>query len=373
MSHNAPGRRPALRFMESCPVVMLALSGAVFFWLCGCSESNVPGPAVLDARAENLKATQVSAHLFVPITRGTNLLWCGTFQLAWNEGMDFLGEKIRFQEDVPLAQFLNRTNFTKADVDAPSCVAAAGPWTSATVERIRSEARRKFGGDFKLELPTNPPSAPPGLFFYACLFKNLEFEKAFQPSEHPLQFGANQVQAFGIEDWDGQAYKLLKQVRILNYRDTNDFIVEFKTKSKGDTLILAKVPAQDTLAETVKDVCSRIEKPLSEQPDDIRIFVPKIDFNLLRTYDELLGKHLALTNRREYSDWFIADARQLVRFRLNERGAMLKSEAAMAVAPAAPANLILDQPFLVLLQRTDARVPYFALWIDNAELLVPWR
>ena len=32
--------------------------------------------------------------------------------------------------------------------------------------------------------------------------------------------------------------------------------------------------------------------------------------------------------------------------------------------------MIFDKPFLIMLQRSDAKMPYFALWVDNAELLV---
>jgi len=32
---------------------------------------------------------------------------------------------------------------------------------------------------------------------------------------------------------------------------------------------------------------------------------------------------------------------------------------------------VFDRPFLILLQRTDAKTPYFALWVDNVELLMP--
>jgi hypothetical protein len=35
-------------------------------------------------------------------------------------------------------------------------------------------------------------------------------------------------------------------------------------------------------------------------------------------------------------------------------------------------RMIFDKPFLLLMQRQGAKVPYFALWVDNAELLVPW-
>jgi hypothetical protein len=32
--------------------------------------------------------------------------------------------------------------------------------------------------------------------------------------------------------------------------------------------------------------------------------------------------------------------------------------------------MIFDKPFLVLMRRADRTMPYFALWVDNAELMV---
>jgi hypothetical protein len=65
-------------------------------------------------------------------------------------------------------------------------------------------------------------------------------------------------------------------------------------------------------------------------------------------------------------------AAQQTRFRLDERGAALESEAGAAAA-IVDTNLVFDKPFLVMIQRTGASGPYFALWVANAELLVPWR
>lgn len=36
--------------------------------------------------------------------------------------------------------------------------------------------------------------------------------------------------------------------------------------------------------------------------------------------------------------------------------------------------MVFDKPFLVMLQRRGAQAPYFALWADNADVLVKaWR
>ena len=65
-----------------------------------------------------------------------------------------------------------------------------------------------------------------------------------------------------------------------------------------------------------------------------------------------------------------------MRFQLNEKGAILKSEAVtvyatMAMAPTPHHELIFDKPFLILLKEKDSPRPYFALWVGNSTLLVP--
>ncbi|MCX5643718.1 MAG: hypothetical protein NTZ17_03390 [Phycisphaerae bacterium] len=154
----------------------------------------------------------------------------------------------------------------------------------------------------------------------------------------------------------------IKKCESSHYRDNDDFIVELKTQSKLDRLILAKIPPGQTLAETVTTVQSRLQQ---NEPGSMQqctdLFVPVIDFDVLRRYDELLGEGSPF-----------AMPLQQIRFKLNERGAVLKSEA-LAAAGKTKQNLVFDKPFLVMIQRTDASQPYFALWVANAELLVPFQ
>jgi hypothetical protein len=355
-------------FLAACCVVALL---SVLLVL----RKHSSAPVVLNARAEDLKATIVSASLDVPIASGTNLLWCGTFQLAWNEAAEFLGEDIQFKEDAPLVAALNRKEFTKDALDEASYVVGGGFPTSDSLARIRTDLRQKFGAGLEPQLlpQTNSDLV---LFFYACLLKDLAFEKHFQRIEHPLVFGTNSVAAFGIERHYPDPRPLWQQVIVRDYRNTNNFVIELQTKSSADQLILAKVPANGTLADIVKEVCQRAMLIPTNRIEFLRLLVPKTDFSLRRTYTEILGKHLVLKKTAKWNDLPIVAAEQITRFRLDEKGALLKSESSIAAAESSPAvemaELVFDQPFLVLLQRVGAKVPYFALWVDNAELLVPW-
>jgi len=78
-------------------------------------------------------------------------------------------------------------------------------------------------------------------------------------------------------------------------------------------------------------------------------------------------------------DLLLRSAVQNTRFEMNEKGVELASEAHMAFAcaqetePVAKHRMIFDKPFLVLMQRSASKMPYFAFWVDNPEALVSWK
>lgn len=114
--------------------------------------------------------------------------------------------------------------------------------------------------------------------------------------------------------------------------------------------------------ETVATVQNRLRQSTADSmPECTDLCIPVIDFDVLRRYDELLGGNSP-----------VAMPLQQIRFKLNERGAVLKPQA-IAVGAETEQNLVFDKPFLAMIQRTDAGQPYFALWIANAELLVSFH
>ncbi len=75
---------------------------------------------------------------------------------------------------------------------------------------------------------------------------------------------------------------------VYDYQDNDDFIIELKTRSKSDRLILAKIHPGQTLAGTVAAVDKRIQQ---SQPGSMQkcadLFIPVIDFDVLRPYNEI--------------------------------------------------------------------------------------
>lgn len=99
---------------------------------------------LLVAEASQLGATEITPVLAAPIRPGTNLLWCGSFQLAWNAACSLVDEDLHFIQEPPLVAALNQKPFTRADLDEASYVALAGFTQKGIHRQIEQAVRDKF-------------------------------------------------------------------------------------------------------------------------------------------------------------------------------------------------------------------------------------
>jgi hypothetical protein len=284
-----------------------------------------------------------------------------------------VGEKPHFDRPSPEVGLLNREDFTRADLDPASYVAIADFERKHVEDEIRAALEKTFGGAASPQLipPTPANPAPDDFVAYAYLYKNLAFANPF--TNGTMTFSGKPVQDFGFPDEPEE--KLTHQVQIYDYQSRDDFIVSLTTKSPADELILAKVKPGATLEATFQGVLDRMSAHLPEPASGAdRFAAPKLNFDLRRHFHELEGLTLLPSDKaRIKSKLTITEAQQLVRFQLNEKGAVLKSEATIvmkALAMAPRHLLIFDKPFLVLLKQKDSGRPYFALWIGNPSLLI---
>lgn len=102
--------------------------------------------------------------------------------------------------------------------------------------------------------------------------------------------------------------KISEQVDIIDYRYCNDFILRLKGKNNNEEIIIAKVPSSGSLKETIEKVEARIDKSIPEKlQKGASIAIPKVKFSINKSYDILLGKHLA---NKGFEDYFFAIAQQ---------------------------------------------------------------
>jgi hypothetical protein len=333
------------------------------------------------ADVSKLKDTQLAAHPDTPLAENKNVLWCDTLQLAWNEAIGLVGEKLKFANQPPVVDLLNREDFTDADLAAGSYVAMADFERNNVEDEIRAALEKTFNGAASPELiPPKPPHPGPDDFVaYAYLYKNLAFADPFADND-PLTFGAQQVANFGFtKNLDRIPGDVFGQVSIYDYQSENDFIIKLKTKSPDDELILAKIAPGPTFQETITRTLKRISqnKPEFVNKETDQLSIPKLNFDLRGDFPELEGLILEPSPSAHVRTLILSKAQQLIRFQLNENGAVLKSEATIAMAasavmePPKPHIMIFDRPFLILMKQAKSDQPYFALWVGNASLLVP--
>ena len=354
------------------------------------SHNEIIGPALLKSDAKHLKQTIVTSHDEAPIRPGQNVLWCSTFQLVWNEACRQAGGDIHMANEPAIVPILNKKNASQDDVDPASCLVVSGRLEAGIAGKIRKELAEKFQGQADPDLLNSVERELSGQGYaqYAYLFRNLPFQYRFEALQSPLRFlGGSSVTPFGIhyQPSDKDDRHRAEQIRVLDYKSDDDFIVSLQPKDAKERVILSKIAPADTLQKTVDAVRSRIRasglKPEQQVlRADESLVVPMLNIDVRQSYDELCGK--IITTPGPLDGAYIALALQGIRFRLDEEGAMLKSEALMVEkaaeekAPAQwerPRELLFDKPFLILLERRDAQRPYFALWVGNAELLKPWK
>ena len=146
-------------------------------WI-GCSESHdsaFTDKGLIKASAAELNATVVTPHLEQGITEGRNVLWCATFQLAWNEVASFIGESVKMQNPGPAVAILSKQTVGKKDLDEASYVALAGDLRGGIYGKIDAALQAKFKGAAVPKLSRSPTiRRPQDIFAYSYLFKNLE-------------------------------------------------------------------------------------------------------------------------------------------------------------------------------------------------------
>ncbi len=359
----------------------ILLSVIVIFPACSRSQQGGAGGeefrasdevAIPTCRADEFASTVVSAHLDYPLAAGTNVLWCATAQIAWNELGALVGEDIHMKQEDPSVAILNRRDVTRGDLDEQTYMVSAGVIGEGVLEDIRTKLNERFAGKAAPELALPGANVPDNfIVVYSYLLADLPFEFAFERLKDPLVFDATEVESFGIRQFlesQENEKRSASQLRVYDYRNENDFIVELKTRLDMHRVFLAKIPPESTLMATIAAAQKRVSsaQPTTiEECSDLRI--PVVSFDTIREYSELQSRPLILSNPR-FHDYEIIRALQQIRFRLDERGAHLKSEATIVAALAQ--NLVFDRPFLIMIQYDKAKMPYFALWVENAELLV---
>ena len=300
----------------------------------------------------------------------TNKVWVGTFNLVWNDFMnDVIGDKIEFEDGYSaLADELNKQTFTVEQLNKNSYFKIHGKENLTLKNQIEQGIKQKFNETSSI-IDKCDWKKGEGYVLYAMLKKEFNFLEKF-PTLNENTFGDSKekVKYFGIEPDTEQVAS--KNIEILFYNSKEDFAIKLKTKEGEEVYLYRTTGENKSFEENYKEMQVKQSKYNGEKTwnkNDI-LNIPFIKVKDEINYDELCGRYIKNT------DWYIAQALQTIDFELNNYGGSVKSEALIEAFKSAllekGREFIFNDDFILFLKEEDKTKPYFALKVDNTDILV---
>ena len=278
-----------------------------------------------------------------------NNLWVGTLDLAWKDLEDKIGlNKIELEGEMPqIANDLNESTFSKEMLNP---------------------------NDYKINVERTVTN---GYKIDATLNKELNFLESFDNfNDYKWTFGNSEeyIKYFGINNASPE--KMNKNVEILFYNKlnngsllSNDMAIKLKTK-EGDEIILYRTDDKKSFDEYYEDIKTKSKnyKGRTEFTKDDELRIPYVKVNGMINYNELYEKKIKNSN-----GLYIYDVIQNVNFYLNERGCNLSSKATMVTEYMGIGQdtkyCYFQDTFIVFMKEANSDKPYFALKVDNNDIL----
>lgn len=300
-----------------------------------------------------------------------NTIWGGNFQIAWNEFMEnVLGEKIKFTDnDSEMVRELNRKIFTKNMISKDGYYLKIGKTSPNLKNEIIKDTNEKFSLENIEELnKINFEERDGSYTIYSLLLKRIGFLIPFDRiSDQRFGNSIENVKYFGINNASDES--LNENLTVLFYNE-KEYAVKLFTKG-NDEIILYRTDSNDSFDTIYQQILDNSKIFAGEKTfkisDELRI--PYIEIDTLINYDELCGHFI-----EEENDVYIANALQNIHFFLNENGCNLTSEANIKVERNFEVSnsrcFNYTDSFVIFIKEKEAELPYFALKVNNIEILV---
>lgn len=312
------------------------------------------------------KGVEVVPTLSDKISKDTS--WCPTFQLIWNDFKnDIVKQNIKFDKKLDMLDNLNKEDFTKNDISDSYYYKIYGRKNLELKSKIENAIKEKFNQksdildqfDWSNDALDSGEDVIDRYFLYSMLYREFEFNKKFDTFNDKFKDIKN-VEYFGIIK---ESNLIRNQIKVYYYNNENDFAIKLITKN-NDEVIVIKNPKGETFEEIYNNIKC---KETTDFNSDDNFMMPKIDFNVLREYNELENRKIETID----GIYTIEKAIQSIKFSLDEKGGKVKSEAGMDVKFETTAsdkkirNFYVDDTFALLLKESNKEKPYFALRVDD--------
>lgn len=358
-----------------------------------------------------LKATQITPVLDAKINTDENLIYCSTFQIAWNRLIKNVlkNETIEIENAPEYMKSLNSQINDFLDIPIEPYTELIGNEKNGTAEKISST-------DQNLKININIEDND--IVILASLKKTIMFEYEFDKLPVPLYFQKGPdylmnknngipVEWFGIDAYnpDNLRHKNLSEIIEIPYYChrgeakfiPEGFIVKLITLSNDDELYFSTVKAENTLEKTYKKIndlangnylpyldSREVEIIYNQHKEVIKSFpeklvkylvqecniqnikwgssirIPEIKINLKKIF--LIGNHINNSNNT------ISKASQNIYFNLFVNNLPLKEAPIMGGGNGC---FSIDIPYVIFLRKKSSKYPYFMAYICNSELMIP--
>ena len=318
--------------------------------------------------------TKVTPHLEATIFYDNNLLYCSTFQLAWNELMDkILNESVKLHGNPEELVYLNKKLSGTDDISEEYYVIQAGFNNNKYFQQLSKKLNDKFGRKAPgIEIVNDNKE----ILIYSYLLKQLRFSYEFEDITNPVKFNnKSMVKCFGINSYSKVKNTYNGGLVDVYHKDRDNFIIKIRFNDNNDELILAKIPPEKDLLSSInkseKNMLVYYKIPDWTKGESLQI--PIISFDIDHNFVNLEKRKFLNTGREEY---YIREAYQMIEFKLDKKGAEIASKAKIRLRKNGgdfnkddPLQFIFDKSFLIYLKQKNANLPYLAAWVGNDEFM----
>ena len=372
------------------PLMLLPLAGCS---IAGADPQDDPGsqdstktPDTNDTQEGSVVVAPPADRLLVPSDHSpiaADAAWCAPFQICWDLLIDDFncGEPIPEDGQPSTVADLNSASFEADYVGEDHYVTYVGKATTQAKSEIEQLIDERFDqtSDILDELVWEDDPNTLLYIIYCMLYREFTFKTTFDNLD-PAPFGSEEggnyvesVEYFGTDGIKEEADTLLRdQITPLYWESEDRFAVQINCMDGdmvSDVLVLARGAQGSTIDELWSDV--KASKDANTDYIEVRSFAcPKLNVDIKTEYSEL--ETVSFTNPNG-DPIEIKKALQTLKFKLDETGGTIKSEAAIqflygSADIAELHDFRFDDSFALLL--FDASVwglkyPYAALKITN--------
>ncbi|WP_044965461.1 hypothetical protein [Sorangium cellulosum] len=337
---------------------------------------------------------RVCPHLDVEHRPGVSLVWTGVSAIAWQRLASLAGAPLEIapagtgEPAAPLAQAMRESLIDESTLDPAYWAAWAGPLAESSAEALQRESCRLFGVDWPLGAPSG--ADPDRIALWSGFAMHPRFDPPLARAPFPRSHHGVQVPCFGVWSsrdepesvWQSRATQALvhfprtTDAELVGLSDEeidaayNQFVVELRAAEPEVRIIVATLPAGSTLARTINRALSLLQEddahPRARFSADEGLFMPVIDIACAARSSELADRVLESPSLGRAR---LGPLDQVIRFRLDDGGAKAPSPSRSFGLMSPPRRFSCAMPFLVLVLAPRSKLPVFAAWVENAEVL----